>query len=225
MSHSAQHLQPAARPAGLGAIIRHRWEGSEPIDDWGLDPELVDLVRPLMALRWRIDVESAENVPAAGAAMAVFNRRLGLSEMFVCSRGLRESTGRFIRPVGAPDIGVVGPALRRAGAVLSNAEEVAGLLRAGQLVAVPLGRELLHRHHAGAAPLDHLVEAVVAGAPVLPVAVVGRELGRRWRLLVGELIPPPEGRGPLAVAELADRARRAVQDLLDRVMPPSLFRR
>ena len=206
-------------------ILEHRWHGTHPIDEWGLDPELVDFVSPVLAARWHIRVDGAANLPAAGPAMVVFNRRFGLSEMFVCSRGLRQATGRFVRPVGAPDVGLVGPALRRFGAVQSNAEEVAGLLKAGEIVAVPLERELLHRHHAGAAPLDHLTAAVVTGVPVLPVAVVGREAGRRWRLLVGELIPSPARRGPLAVAELADTARRSVQDLLDRALPPSLFSR
>jgi len=206
-------------------ILKHRWDGTHPIDEWGLDPELVDFVSPVLAARWHLKVDGADNLPATGPAMVVFNRRLGLSEMFVCSRGLRQATGRFVRPVGAPDLGLVGPALRRFGAVQSNAEEVAGLLQSGEIVAVPLDREVVHRHHAGAAPLDHLTAAVMTDVPVVPVAVVGREIGRSWRLLVGEAIPSPARRGPLAVAELADTARRAVQDLLDRALPPSLFSR
>jgi hypothetical protein len=50
---------------------------------------------------------------------------------------------------------------------------------------------------------------------VIPVALVGREVGRRWRLLVGEAIDHPPGKGPLAVAELVDAARAGVQALLD----------
>lgn len=207
----------------IATILERRWQGTHPIDEWGLDPDLVDLASRVFAARWQISVDGAERLPVTGAAMAVFNRRIGVSEMFVCSRGLRDVTGRFIRPVGAPDVGLVGPALRRFGVVQSNAEEVAGLLRAGELVAVPLERELRHRHHAGRAPLDHLTAAVMTGVPLVPVAVVGRELGRRWRLLVGEPIPTPRRAGPLTVAELADAVRRAIQDLLDRAHPPSLL--
>jgi hypothetical protein len=219
-------------PAGRGGrreaeptvrILRHRWDGTNPIDEWGLDPELVDLVSPLLAVRWRIDVDGGEHLPAEGPAMVVFNRRFGVSEMFVLSRGLRKATGRFIRPVGAPDVGVLGPALRRFGVVQSHPDEVSGLLRAGELVAVPLDREVVHRHHAGAVPLRHLAAAVVAGVPVVPVGVVGREVGRRWRMLVGEPIAASPRRGPLTVAEVADAARREVQALLDQAMPPSLL--
>jgi hypothetical protein len=59
---------------------------------------------------------------------------------------------------------------------------------------------------------------------VLPVALVGREAGRRWRILVGAPVEHPTTRGPLAAAELADRARAGVQSLLDDAFPPSLFR-
>ncbi|MEO9223705.1 MAG: hypothetical protein ABI276_01785 [Acidimicrobiales bacterium] len=206
-------------------ILQHRWNGTHPMDDWGLDPELVDLVSPMFAARWRIDVDGAEHLPADGPAMVVCNRRAGISEMFVCSRGLRRATGRFIRPVGAPDVALIGPALRRFGVVQSSPDEVTGLLKGGELVAIPLERELTHRQLAGAAPLDHLAAAVAVGVPIVPVAIVGREIGRRWRLFVGEPIPSPERTGPLAVAELADVARRSVQDLLDRALPPSLLLR
>jgi hypothetical protein len=59
---------------------------------------------------------------------------------------------------------------------------------------------------------------------VFPVAVTGREVGRRWRLVVGPSIERPTTRGPLAAEELADRVRAGVQTLLDDQYPPSLFR-
>lgn len=219
---------PAGREGQTGALptwelLRRRWEGTNPVDEWGLDPDLVDFVSPLLWLRWRIDVEEAQRLPAQGPAMVVFNRRWGLSEAAVVTRGLRKATGRFIRPLGVPDVALFGPLARRFGAVQSLADQVAGLLKAGEVVAVPLDREMVHRHHAGPAPLDHLTPAVVGGVPVIPVAAVGREVGRRWRLLVGEPVAPTPARGPLAVAELGDAVRRDVQRLLDRALPPSLL--
>jgi hypothetical protein len=202
--------------------IRHRIDGTNPIDEWGLDAELVDAVSPLLALRWQVDVEGSGHVPPRGGASVLFNRRLGLSEALVLAHGLRSETGRSVRWVGAPDVPVAGSVARRFGGVLSNEHEVAGLLRWGEMVAVPLGREVLRRARAGAVPPQHLAPIVAAGVPVIPAAVIGREACRRWRVLVGEPLTA-SGKGPLALAELADRSRRAVQDLLDAALPPRRF--
>lgn len=223
--HPPGPVAPISAPTGRGShdrlpaatILRHRIDGDHPVDEWGLDPELVDFFAPVVALRWRIRVDGAEHLPAVGPAMVVFNRHIGVSEAFVCARGLREATGRFIRPVGAPDVAVIGPALRRFGLVQSQPDEVTGLLRAGEVVAVPLQREVLHHRRAGAAPVDHLARALIAGVPVVPVAVVGWEAGRTWRLLVGEPLPEPAGRGPLGIGELAEAARTSIQGLIDRL--------
>jgi hypothetical protein len=59
---------------------------------------------------------------------------------------------------------------------------------------------------------------------VFPVAVTGREVGRRWRLAIGPAIEHPVSRGPLAAEELADRVRAGVQALLDDAFPPGRFR-
>jgi hypothetical protein len=53
--------------------------------------------------------------------------------------------------------------------------------------------------------------------------VTGREIGRRWHLVVGAPLDHPSSRGPLAAAELAERARAAVQTLLDDEFPPRSF--
>ena len=72
-------------------------------------------------------------------------------------------------------------------------------------------------HHAGALHPEVLAPVVETGAKVVPVAVDGRELGRRWRVVVGEALEPAVHPGPLAVADLAEQARAAVQHLLDRL--------
>jgi hypothetical protein len=205
--------------------MRRRLDGSYTVDEWGLDTDLVQMVSPLLAIRWHVLVEGHEHLPETGPALLVFNRRAGWSEPFVVSRGIRHATGRYVRVTGAPDIAPVGPALRRLGAVLARPDEVGGLLRADQLVAVGLGTSLRHRQLAGAAPAALLAPALVTGAEVLPVAVLGREVGRRWRLVIGPPVESPTTRGPLAAAELADRVRAGVQSLLDDAFPPGRFRR
>jgi hypothetical protein len=138
----------------------------------------------------------------------------------VLVRGLRRSTGRHLRVVGAPTVDPLGPLAQRLGAVLARPDEVAGLLRAGEAVAVLLDRDLHPRTRAGRAPTDLVAPAFSLGAPVLPVGLLGRELGRFWRVRLGEPVRHPDGRGPLAVAELADRARAGVQAALDEADPP-----
>ena len=56
---------------------------------------------------------------------------------------------------------------------------------------------------------------MAAGAPVVPVAVDGRELGRRWRVAIGDPSAAAVHPGPLAVADLAEHTRLVVQALLD----------
>lgn len=160
-------------------------------------------------------MKGAEHIPERGPVVMVCSRRVGLTEPFVIASGVRRAVGRQVRTVGAPDFDPVGPLLQRFGGVLARADEVAGLLAHGELVQVPLSAEPLRRGRAGAAPLELLAPALAAGATVLPVATIGREAGRRWKVVVGEPVERPRARGPLAAAELADVARRSVQDLLD----------
>ncbi len=56
---------------------------------------------------------------------------------------------------------------------------------------------------------------------LVPVALVGREVGRSWRIVVGAPVPYDADGGPLAAAELAEATRGAVQVLLDEALPTS----
>lgn len=206
---------PLTRDHSVASLLRRRWQGVHDVDAWGLDPDLVALAEPLASLRWHLVLKGAEQLPATGPVVLVCSRRFGASEPFVVAAAVRREAGRQVRTVGAPDLDPIGPLLQRFGAVLARPDEVAGLLSNAEVVQVPLGAEPLRRGRAGAAPLELLAPAVTAGATVLPVAVVGRELGRRWKVVIGEAVPSPTARGPLAVAELADLVRRGVQDLLD----------
>lgn len=222
---SVDALRRGLPGASLVGPLGRRLRGANEVDDWGLDPELVALVDPVSALRWEIDVLGAERLPAVGAAVLVFNRRWGVSEAWVLARGIRQASGRFVRTVGVPDGGpvggVVGPVLRRFGGVLDRTDEIAGLLRAGQLVGLPAGRGIRAREQVGGLDVERIDASIDTGAPLVPVALVGRELGRRWQVIVGAPIPPPVGGGPLAAVELAEATRRAVQVLLDEALPSS----
>lgn len=204
--------------------MRRRIDGTHEVDEWGLDPDLIDVLSPALGLRWDIHSQWTDRLPRSGPAVLVHNRRAGVSEAPVLARGVRLATGRFVRTTGLIDIAPASEIGRRLGGVLDRPDELTGLLRAGELVSLPLQREWRYRHRAGALDPVALGPALATGAAVVPVALVGRETGRRWRLLVGDPLPTPAGRGPLAVVELAEAARRGVQQLLDLALPPRLFR-
>jgi len=205
------------------SLLQRRVDGTYSVDEWGLDPDLVRFVSPVLAVRWHATVDGGDLVPEHGPAVLAFNRRFGFSEPFVLSRGVRQATDRHVRVAGVPDVAPVGPLLRRLGGVLERTDELAGLLRADQLIAVGLGRSP-RRQLAGPAPAELLSAALAVGAPVFPVAVTGRELGRRWQVTIGTAVDTPASRGPLAAEELADRVRAGVQELLDEEFPPGRFR-
>jgi hypothetical protein len=207
--------------ATVVAHLQRRAVGAYDVDEWGLDPELVSLANPVFGLRWDIDVQGADHLPAVGGAVLVFNRRFGVSEPWVLARGIRQATGRFVRTVGVPDVAPVGPFVRRFGGVLDRTDEIAGLLRAGQLVGLPMSRGLRTRERVGQLEVERLEAAIETGCPVVPVALVGRELGRAWRVVVGEPLTPPVDGGPLAAAELAEATHAASQILLDESLPTS----
>lgn len=202
------------------SLLARRLKGDFEVDEWGADPDLVDMVAPLAAPFLRVTVEGAGHIPPTGPAVLVANRRFGAVEPFVLLKGVRTATGRRARFLGIPDVAPVGPVLRRFGGAIGRPDELAGLLRAGHLVGVPLGPALRKPLRAGALAPEPLAPALDLDAPIIPVAIVGGEITGRWDVLIGEPVPRPTARGPLALAELADEARSGVQALLDEAFPP-----
>ena len=203
-------------------LLGRRLRGANEVDGWGLDPELVALTDPALSVRWDIEVEGADRLPAAGGAVLVFNRRFGISEPWVIARGIRRARGRFVRTVGVVDVAPVGPALRRFGAVIDRPRRSPASCAAGQLVGLPMSRRL--RDRAGRRPqVDRIEAALQTESPVVPVAVLGREAGRRWRVVVGRPVKPSRRGGPLAAAELTEAVRDRVQELLDDATAPGLW--
>lgn len=218
---STNLLRRGVPGVAMATQVARRARGAYDVDEWGLDPELVAMANPVFGLRWDITVDGADRLPAVGGAVLVFNRRFGVSEPWVVARGIRQATGRFVRTVGVPDVAPVGPFIRRFGGVLDRTDEIAGLLRNGQLVGLPMSRDLRSRERVGSLEVERLEAAIETGCPVVPVALVGRELGRSWRIVVGDAVPPVADGGPLAAAELAESTQAAAQVLLDESLPTS----
>jgi hypothetical protein len=198
-------------------IIKRRLDGSYVVDEWGFDPDFVAMLNPLLAARWDTRVTGAEHIPDEGAAVLVANRRFGMSEPFAIAGGVWDATSRMVRVLGVPDIAPVGPVLRRMGGVQDRPDELAGVLRAGHIALVFLDRQVRRGARVGHIRRETLAPAVELGVPVLPIAVTGREIGRRWTVDIGAPVSrrTATGSGPLAIAETIDAVRADIQEIID----------
>ena len=85
-------------------------------------------------LRWNTVVGGARPAAGRAGALIVVNaRRFALAPIFT-ALALTAATGRPVRFVGRPDVAPVGALARRLGGLLDRPDEVAGALRAGELV-------------------------------------------------------------------------------------------
>jgi 1-acyl-sn-glycerol-3-phosphate acyltransferase len=202
----------------LMSAIRRRISGQYAVDEFGGDPHLMDVFLPLTR-SIRVQVEHGDRIPRRGAALLVSNRGLGVVEPVVLGAAVRQAAKRRLRVIGAPEVPVLGPAMRKLGAIGYRPDDVAAMLRAGHLAAAPLGPTWI-REGLGEPPRELVVATL--GFPVIPMAIrPAGPLGLPilgWRVSVGEPVLPPDGTEPddlLAAAELAEEVRRAVGALLD----------
>lgn len=195
-------------PSAVIDAVRRRLAGAQEVDPWGLDPDAVTVLDPLLALRWAITVSGATFLPLEGPMLLVANRRLGFSEPLVVARALRTATGRHTRFAAIEDLAPIASALRPLGGVLAHPSEIGSLLRTGEMVAVFCGRVPRRPGTVGPVPVELLAPAHAQGVPVLPVAVAGREFGRSWSVTVGAPIRAVDPRA------LAAAVRAGVQTLL-----------
>ena len=224
---SADHLSvrrgvsigDAGRQAAAGGVLARRLRGNVTVDVWGLDPEVADLVRRASTMGLRVALAGPGTLPEEGPGVLVVNRRFGLVEPLVALRVVHDAVGRRARFLGVAP-GLLDTLWRRVGGAVDRPEELAGLLRAGELVLVPLDPERRSRHRAGALGPDRIGPALDLDVPVIPLALIGKEVTARWTALVGEPVPRPKGSSPLSKFDLAASARAGVQSLLDEAFPP-----
>jgi 1-acyl-sn-glycerol-3-phosphate acyltransferase len=211
-------LDPDFARHDLSALVARRLSGRFPLDEWGFDRDLLTAVTPLVRARWSLRIEGESALPEIGPALLVHTRRVGLSEPAVLASAVHRVTDRPLRATGylASIPGPMGPFARRLGAVPSGAADLRSLLRAGELVGLPLGRQLRVPTHVGAVPLASISAALAAGAPIIPVAVMGLEIGRWWTVRFGRPITTRRRRSAAtpSAAELAEVTRQRLQSLV-----------
>ncbi len=196
------------------APVRDLWP-THSVDDWGRDAHLIKVLSPAARLRWRVSVGGHHHLPVKGGALLVTNsRRFALNAIYA-SWALSEALGRPVRFAGRPDIAPVGPFMRRLGGLLAQPDEIAAALRNHELIIISAAATG-HPRHAGKVDHHLVTAAVLAKAPVFPVASMSAMVGNSARVEVGaQLRPRHKRRGPLAEVELADMAQHHIQKLLD----------
>ncbi len=176
----------------LAEVVRRRVNGHYAVDPFGADPQLQDLLAPLVMRTTPVRIAGVEHLPEEGPALLVANRGTGVLEPTVLSAAVRRGVDRRLRVVGAPNLPIVGDLVRKFGSVGAYPGDVAALLRMGQLAALPLAPTWLRsgRGHPPTALLE-----VALGYPVIPVLVrPGGPLGAPGRTVARQRRRPDSGR-------------------------------
>ncbi len=161
-------------------------------DDWGFDEEFATALRPLLDFLyerwWRVETSGITNVPSSGRAMLVANHAgiLPWDGTMISQAIQREHPHprypRFLVLDWAFSLPFVSMAMRKVGGVVASPYNASRLLEQDELVAVfpegakGAGKDFSERYRLQRFGRGGFVEiALRAGAPIIPVAVVGSE--------------------------------------------------
>jgi 1-acyl-sn-glycerol-3-phosphate acyltransferase len=218
-------------------------EGHYTEDEWGFDEEYADLVEPFFGFLydswWRVQAEGAGRVPAHGPALLAANHAgiLPWDATMISVALLREHPlprhPRFLVLNWAFELPWISTAIRRVGGVVASPYNALRLLEQDKLVAVfpegvkGTGKPYSERYRLQRFGRGGFVEiALRAGAPIVPVAVVGSEeiypkladvpaLARLIGAPFFPITPTFPWLGPLGVVPLPSRWRIEFLDPID----------
>lgn len=175
----------------ISGLIQRRMRGEYTTDTYGMDSELVELVRPfsgfLYRTWWRISTEGLAHVPGMGRALLVANHSgvLPWDSMMIATAVLEEHPEpRVVRTLYDSWFGMIpglAPALATFGQVPARPENALQLLEEDQLVSVfpegarGLGKLFKERYRLARFQGGMLKAAIQSSAPIIPVAVIGAE--------------------------------------------------
>jgi hypothetical protein len=214
VNNAIEALTSAATEGVRAASRRLTDEPSGATDDWGRDAVLVRNMMLLAQLRWNVSTGGDQHLPKRRGALIVVNvPRMSYSAVFTAF-AISEAVDRPVRFVGRRALAPLAAFDRRIGGLLDEPDEVAGALRANEIVVLgadpaPGLREV--------GPVDHTLigAALATSTRVFPAATTSTPFARRARVEIGPATRPPrKRRGPLTELELADRVRVDVHDLL-----------
>ena len=189
-ARAAAGLPHGARERVTAAV--RRLEGDYAEDEWGFDEEFARLVEPgfdfLYDRWWRVKATGVENIPAHGRALLAANHAgiLPWDGTMMSVAIMREHPlpryPRFLVLNWAFELPYVSMGIRKVGGVVASPHNALRLLEQDQLVAVfpegvkGTGKPYSERYRLQRFGRGGFVElALRAGAPIVPVAVVGSE--------------------------------------------------
>lgn len=173
-------------------ILKRRLAGEYETDEWGLDEEFMDAVRPffefMYSYYWRVETTGIENIPEEGRALLVCNHsgQLPWDGSMVASAVLNEHPAqRLVRTLYAdwfPTLPFISATFERLGQVPANEENGIRLLEQDELVAVfpegykGVGKLFKERYRLARFGRGGFIQmALKTQTPVIPVSIVGAE--------------------------------------------------
>ncbi|HMQ30148.1 MAG TPA: lysophospholipid acyltransferase family protein [Chloroflexaceae bacterium] len=176
------------------AFVKRRLAGEYSTDPYGMDRELIDVVRPFLGFMyrtwWRVSHEGLEHVPAEGRALLVSNHSGvlpwdGAMIAMAVAEDHPAQNERIMRSLHLhwfSTLPFVAPALAALGQVPGLPENAVRLLESDELVCVfpeglkGVGKLYKDRYKLARFGRGGFVQAAIrARAPIVPVAVVGAE--------------------------------------------------
>ena len=176
------------------SFVQRRLSGEYSTDPYGLDREVIEIVRPFLRFMyrtwWRVEVEGLERVPAEGRALLVANHSgvLPWDGAMIATAVAEDHPAKNDRIVRSlhlhwfSTLPFVAPALAAVGQVPGLPENAVRLLESDELVCVfpeglkGVGKLYKDRYKLARFGRGGFVQAALrAQAPLIPVAVVGAE--------------------------------------------------
>ena len=183
---------PSRLRSAIDAVV-DRLHGDYYEDEWGFDEQFAEAVFPLFEFLyevwWRVEVEGVRNVPAHGRALLVANHAGSLFPfdatmltMAIMKQHPLPRWPRFMVLDWAFVLPFLSSFMRRCGGVPAGPSNASRLLESDEMVMVfpegvkGTGKPFSDRYRLGRFGRGGFVEtALRAGAPIIPVAVVGSE--------------------------------------------------
>jgi 1-acyl-sn-glycerol-3-phosphate acyltransferase len=173
-------------------LVKRRFTGEYDTDEWGLDWEFLDAVRPfftfLYRFYWRVEVSGLDNIPIEGRALLVANHSglIPWDGTMVGTAVLNDHPAqRLVRSMYSdwfPRLPFLSSWLVRMGQTLATMENGVRLLEQEELVAVfpegykGIGKLYKDRYRLARFGRGGFVKmALTTQAPIIPVSVVGAE--------------------------------------------------
>jgi 1-acyl-sn-glycerol-3-phosphate acyltransferase len=173
-------------------MVKRHFTGEYDTDDWGLDWEILDAMRPFLSflykVYWRAETTGIENIPNEGRALLVANHsgQLPWDGLMVGTAVLSEQPAqRLVRTLYdsfTPRVPFASAWLARMGQALATVENGTRMLSEDELVAVfpegvqGMGKPYKERYKLARFDQVGFVKmALNTAAPIIPVSVVGAE--------------------------------------------------